>query len=119
MSLAVPTTHPQAGLGLTWVQGGLVLAVLAACTVWPRAGEPALLMPLNGVGTARMTAWARRHDLPVLGTGRLPGSVVVQIGANTSGLAALRSGAVLLAVPGLTCTPFLSSEHPTARTLGK
>jgi hypothetical protein len=111
MSIAAHSGHPSTGRGLTWVQGGLILAVLTGCTVWPRAGQPALLMPLDGVGTARMTAWARAHDLPVLGAGRLPGSIVVRIGANAAGFAALRSGALLLAVPGLTCTPFLPNDH--------
>lgn len=120
MSISATTRHPYGFRGLVWVQVGLTLAVLTACTLWPRVGQPALLMPLGGVGTARMTTWARAHDLPLLGTGRVPGSVVVRIGAKASGLAALRSGALLLAAPGLSCAPAPHSpSYFPARTLGK
>jgi len=98
--------------GLWLAQMAVGLAALMACVFAPRAHQPMLLVPLGAAARINANHWASAHDLRLLGRGRLPGSLIVQSASAVSPLSALRAGAVLLAVPGLTCDTQSPKSHP-------
>jgi hypothetical protein len=109
-SLSYCAKSSTAGLWLAQMAVGL--AALMACAFAPRTDQPMLLVPFGASARISAQHWASAHDLRLLGRGRLPGSLIVQSASAVSPLSALRAGAVLLAVPGLTCDTQSPKSHP-------
>jgi hypothetical protein len=86
---------------LALAQGSVLAIALAVCTLWPRAGQPLLLVAID---RQEALSFAHRRGEALLGAGRLPGSIVVQGAGSTSPLDALRQGILPLAAPDLLCT---------------
>ncbi|RVU06140.1 hypothetical protein EOE18_04640 [Novosphingobium umbonatum] len=95
---ALPATGSKR---LALAQGSVLAIVLAVCTLWPRAGQPLLLVALD---RQEALSFAHTRGEALLGAGRLPGSIVVQGAGSTSALDALRQGILPLAAPDLLCT---------------
>lgn len=93
--------------GIAWrwplvVQGVLVLGVLLA-SLSPLSGAAALYVPLGSATQAQSIAWAKRHGGTLLGPGPLPGSIMIAGPAATDLAAAVRDGALLIAIPASLC----------------
>lgn len=81
---------------------GAVLA-LAAALVWPRPGQAALLVPLNGSDARGVIAWAQREDAPLLALDTSRGRVIARITDNAGLLRALGHGILPLAARAPGC----------------
>ncbi|MBU6269099.1 MAG: hypothetical protein KGN34_16245 [Sphingomonadales bacterium] len=88
----------------------LVVAVLLLCTLAPRPRQPALLLPLPGLATADVAAFARHHDLRLIGRGRVPGSLVVADAGPERMTDAICAGLLLIHAPGTLCGPAQTSH---------
>ena len=108
-SVAAPSALPQTALVAG--QGLIVLLVLAACVLWPRPGQPALLLTPHEP-PAVAAGWARAHGLRLLGKGAIPGSLIVQPAQEGGALSALLAGRLLLAAPGGLCAPLGPAARP-------
>lgn len=83
-------------------QAALVIAVLLA-SLAPSPGTAALYLPLTLAPQAQGIAWAKRHGSDLLGTGPVPGSIIVRNGTSDQFLSAASEGALLLSIPSLLC----------------
>ncbi|NBC36396.1 hypothetical protein GTZ99_07495 [Novosphingobium sp. FSY-8] len=88
--------------GLMRLQLGLLSVALSLCTLVPLMSSAAILIPLRGVDTP--AAWASRQGLPLLGHGRVPGSVLVYGPSAELGWRALRAGVLMVPVPEMMCS---------------
>lgn len=84
-------------------QIGLLCSVLIATVLWPRAGQPVLLVPITGTQSADLRALSG-EGLAVIGAGRLPHSFVVYRPDAFPIVAVLRQGFVPLAAPQMLCS---------------
>lgn len=87
------------------IGGHGIAAVLAlvAVTVWPRPGEPALLVPFAGTGLAAVSGWASREGAVLLELDTARGRVIARLPDNRSPLTALGAGIFPLAARARTC----------------
>lgn len=75
---------------------GVVLALVAAL-VWPRPGQAALLVPLNGSDARGVIAWAEHEDAPLLALDTTRGRVIARVTDNAGLLRALGHGILPIA----------------------
>lgn len=87
---------------MAFMQVGLALAVLLVATLSPRDGKPVLLVPIAGHAAAQLRPLAAT-GLSLVGSGRLPGSIVVYHSEKFPVLAVLRLGFLPLAAPAGLC----------------
>lgn len=92
----------QAVLGL---HGAGVMLALAAALVWPRPGQAALMVPLNGADMRGAIAWAAREKAPLLALDTRRGRVIARIATNVSLARALQEGILPLAARAPGCRP--------------
>jgi len=92
----------QAVLGL---HGAGVTLALAAALVWPRPGQAALMVPLNGADMRDAIAWAAREKAPLLALDTRRGRVIARITTNASLARALGEGILPLAARAPGCRP--------------
>ena len=94
----------RALLGLN--AAGVMLALVAAL-VWPRPGQAALLVPLNGSDARSVIAWAQREEAPLLALDTSRGRGIARVTDNASLLRALGQGILPLAAraPGCASDP--------------
>lgn len=88
----------------TFAQIGLLCSVLIATILWPRAGQPVLLIPLTGVEPSGLRALAE-EGFAVTGAGSLPHTLVVYRPDTFPILAVLKQGFLPLAAPTVLCSP--------------
>jgi hypothetical protein len=86
---------------LLWLQG-IVLGTAAVAVASPPAVGTAMLVPLTRTAAARLAANAVSGDARLVGTGPLPGSLVVA-GTRAKLRAALGPGVLILAAPPSGC----------------
>ncbi|MCJ2181623.1 hypothetical protein MTR62_02700 [Novosphingobium sp. 1949] len=84
------------------IQAMIALCVLLAA-LSPVAGGAALYLPLGATRPAQTIAWSRAHGASLIGPGPTAGSFYVRVPSGPLFAAALRDGAVLLAVPEALC----------------
>jgi hypothetical protein len=85
-------------------QIGLLCSVLIATVLWPRAGQPVLLVSITGTDAVGLRALAD-EGLAVIGAGRLPHSFVVYRPDTFPILSVLQQGFLPLAAPATLCSP--------------
>jgi hypothetical protein len=118
MPQSIAQGRPAAGSRLIALGQVFVLGfVLATCTLWPRAGKPMLLVAVGQQGEQAALAFARQHGEPLLGAGRLPGSIVVQGHGDLLGLEALTQGIIPIAAPDLLCAAPLTIPNAEQSTV--
>lgn len=94
----------QRGRTALHIQLGVSAFVLGAALMAPPANGNMLVLPVLNDSTGRTAGWAVAAGGKILGTGRIPGSIVVTGERRRLFAAALRNGAVILAAPGLLCS---------------
>ena len=95
--------NPSQRSGLLGVQIALSAIVLGAALLAPPARGTMLAIPL--APSARTVAdWTLSAGARIVGTGRLPGSLIITGSRDRLLIAALRHGALLTAAPDLLCS---------------
>lgn len=90
---------------------GLALAIaLALAITWPRAGSPALLVPLGPDGWSRALAWAAREDATILALDERDHRIVVQLEEASSIVTAIGAGLIPLIADAEACRPSTSRD---------
>lgn len=95
--------------------GAIVVLVLLSALFWPRAGEPALLLPLAAKGTqpglVPALAWVADEGARIESIDPFTSRIVVRAPSGASLLRALRDGMLPIAADGSGCTaPTRSGE---------
>lgn len=81
----------------------------------PAQGGAALYLPLGGGGTGNSVKWSRDHGADLLGSGPYEGALFLRVPDGSLGMAALRQGAFLIAVPESLCgAPSPALQGPQA-----
>lgn len=88
---------------LVALHAGAVVAALTAALVWPRAGQPALLVPLTGGGLDAALHWAAREDAELLELDTASGRIVARMAPGRSAASAIASGLVPVATGARGC----------------
>ncbi|MDE2405336.1 MAG: hypothetical protein KGM17_11780 [Sphingomonadales bacterium] len=91
------------------VQAGLAALVLAACLLVPRTGGAVLLLPLDGRPMARARL-AGIDGLALVGSARIPGSLIVHAPRGVPFWTLLRRGIVPVTAPERLCSPLLVKD---------
>ncbi|WP_225206636.1 hypothetical protein [Novosphingobium huizhouense] len=97
-----------------FVQAGLGLAILVAAIAYPFAGRAALAIPLSAAAS-REGLPAASTGVAILGRSDVNGLAIVRTPDERAGLAALRRGWLLLAVPSLLCGNRIRTSSVTSR----
>ena len=91
----------------------LLLLTLGLAMGWPRAGQAALLLPLEQSRSGQALAWLRANDAAVLGPARVGSGMVLRLARDDTAFAALKKGWLLIAVPDAACTPTNANPRRT------
>lgn len=94
---------------LLGVHGAATVLALAAISIWPRAGQAALLVPLAGTDLSDVIGWAHREDAALLELDSASGRVIARLADNRNPFSALGSGVLPLAARARDC----QSRRPT------
>lgn len=92
---------------LPLLQAVLCAGVFLAATLYPRAGQAALYMPLAGTESLDLA------DAAVLGPGAMRGSLLIRVPTSRFALTALARPALVIAVPADWCGGEGRSPEPT------
>lgn len=84
-------------------QATIGLFALAALALTPPVQGRMMIVSLNGQSSGEIAAWAVRDEVRIVGTGPLPGSLIVQADAGALAGKALRHGNIVLAAPVAGC----------------
>ena len=90
-------------IALLAVQSAILAVVLLASILVPRAGQPALLLPISGTASQHSLAWIRAHHGDVIGRGLFSGSYIIHSASILFAGDAMSSGFLLLRVPARFC----------------
>ncbi|MCX9148558.1 hypothetical protein [Erythrobacter sp. WG] len=82
-----------------------VVLALAAATVWPRAGQAAILVPVAGDDLRGVIGWTQREGIAVLELDTARDRIVARFPDNRSLLRALSAGLVPIGARAATCQP--------------
>jgi len=82
---------------------GLIAAAVMAVALSPAQGGAALYLPLPGGAAGATVGWSRAHGAELLGSGPYQGALFLRVPDGSLGFAALRRGALLIAVPESLC----------------
>ncbi len=94
-------------------QVSLLLLTLCAAIAWPRAGQAALLLPLEPSRSSEALRWLTANDATLLGPARIGSGLVLRLGHNETAFAALKRGWLLIAVPEAACNPDNANSRRT------
>ena len=82
---------------------GMIAAGVIAISLSPAGGGPAVFLPFDGGGMAQAVSWSRAHQAEIVAEGPYQGSLVLRVPPGPAAMDALRSGALLIAVPEFLC----------------
>lgn len=88
---------------LIGVHGAAAVLAFAAISVWPRAGQAALLVPLAGADLPDVIAWAHREDAALLELDTTSGRVIARLADDRNPFSALGAGVLPLAARARDC----------------
>jgi hypothetical protein len=80
------------------LHGFAMVLALTAALAWPRAGEPALLVPLGSAGLADALVWADAAQADLLAIQPDRGQLIARVPSHHSLVQALAAGFVPVAV---------------------
>lgn len=95
--------HLRPERALFAVHGLALVFAVAVALAWPRAGEPAVLVPLGPGGIADAFVWADAEGAEFFAIKPESGRVIVRVPSNHSLLQALASGIVPVATRAAGC----------------
>ncbi len=81
----------------------LLLLTLVAAVGWPRAGQAALLLPLEPSQSSEALRWLTANGATVLAPSRGGSGLVIKLAHDDTAFAALQRGWLLIAVPDASC----------------
>lgn len=93
---------------------GIIAAAVLAIALSPAKGGAALYLPLIGGETGGTVRWSRAHGADLLASGPYDGAMFLRVPDGSLGLAAIRRGALLIAVPESLCggAPPATADRP-------
>lgn len=95
--------HAHRPYRLIAAQGAIGAFALAALALTPPAQGRMMIVSLNGQSPGEIAAWAVRDEVRIVGSGPLPGSLIVQADAGGLARRAMRHGDLVLAAPAAGC----------------
>ena len=85
------------------VHAALLLLTLGLAIGWPRAGQAALLLPLDPSRSNEALEWLMDKGATIEGPARVGGGLVIRLANDDTAFAALQRGWLLIAVPAAAC----------------